>query len=379
MRLQAHCQMQKKLWGVFMLKVYTRELSYTQAICEALDQAMHQDPKVIVIGEGVPDPKAIFHSTKGLQETHGKNRVFDMPLSENGMTGICIGAALTGMRPVLIHQRLDFALLSMDQLVNNAAKWSYMFNGQTSVPLVVRMIVGRGWGQGPQHSQSLQAMFAQVPGLKVVMPTTPYDAKGMMIAAIEDPNPVLFIEHRWLHNIKDQVPEMMYRVPLDQAQRRLTGQHVTVAAFSYANFDALLAAKTLLSEFNIEIELLDMCSVRPLDTNSVIQSVRKTGHLVVTDTAQKTGSISGELITEVVQATFGQLKKAPARICLPDYPAPSAPSMTEHYYPTALNLVEAVLAQLDVQPSPTQQLSMQQSLFRQGRHDVPHHNFAGPF
>ncbi|NBS76152.1 MAG: alpha-ketoacid dehydrogenase subunit beta [Betaproteobacteria bacterium] len=371
--------MQKKLRGVFMLKVYTRELSYTQAICEALDQAMHQDPKVIVIGEGVPDPKAIFHSTKGLQETHGKNRVFDMPLSENGMTGICIGAALTGMRPVLVHQRLDFALLSMDQLVNNAAKWSYMFNGQSSVPLVVRMIVGRGWGQGPQHSQSLQAMFAQVPGLKVVMPTTPYDAKGMMIAAIEDPNPVLFIEHRWLHNIKDQVPEMMYRVPLDRAQCRLTGQHVTVAAFSYANFDALLAAKTLLSEFNIEIELLDMCSVRPLDTNSVIQSVRKTGHLVVTDTAQKTGSISGELITEVLQATFGQLKKAPTRVCLPDYPAPSAPSMTEHYYPTALNLVEAVLAQLDVQPSPTQQLSMQQSLLRQGRHDVPHLNFVGPF
>ena len=362
-----------------MLKVYTRELSYTEAICEALDQSMHQDPNVLIIGEGVPDPKAIFNSTKGLQEKHGKHRVFDMPLSENGMTGICIGAALTGMRPVLVHQRLDFALLSMDQLVNNAAKWSYMFNGLANVPLVVRMIVGRGWGQGPQHSQSLQAMFAQVPGLKVVMPTTPYDAKGMLIAAIEDPNPVLFIEHRWLHNIKDQVPEMMYRVPLDQAQCRLTGQHVTVGAFSYANFDALLAAKTLLSEFNIEIELLDMCSVRPLDVNSVIQSVRKTGHLVVTDTAQKTGSISGELITEVVQATFGQLKKAPSRVCLPDYPAPSAPSMTEHYYPNALDLVEAVLAQLDVQPSPTQKLSMQQSLMQQGRHDVPHLNFVGPF
>jgi pyruvate dehydrogenase E1 component beta subunit len=138
-----------------MLKPYTRELSYTEAICEALDQAMHQDPSVLVIGEGVPDPKAIFNSTKGLQQTHGKNRVFDMPLSENGMTGICIGAALTGMRPVLVHQRLDFALLSMDQLVNNAAKWSYMFNGQASVPLVVRMIVGRGWGQGPQHSRKL--------------------------------------------------------------------------------------------------------------------------------------------------------------------------------------------------------------------------------
>jgi pyruvate dehydrogenase E1 component beta subunit len=189
----------------------------------------------------------------------------------------------------------------------------------------------------------------------------------------------LFIEHRWLHNIKEQVPEMMYRVPLDQAQCRLKGQHVTVAAFSYANFDALLAAKTLLSEFKIEIELLDMCSVRPLDVNSVIQSVRQTGHLVVTDTAQKTGSISGELITEVVQATFGQLKKAPSRVCLPDYPAPSAPSMTEHYYPNALDLVEAVLAQLDVQPSPTQQLSMQQSLMQQGRHDVPHLNFVGPF
>jgi pyruvate dehydrogenase E1 component beta subunit len=147
---------------------------------------MAQDPRVIVIGEGVPDPKAMFGTTAGLRERFGGERVFDMPLSENGATGFCIGAALSGMRPVMVHQRIDFALLAMDQLVNNAAKWHYMFNGKASVPLVVRVIVGRGWGQGPQHSQSLQGLFAQIPGLRVVMPTTAHDAKGMLMAAIAD-------------------------------------------------------------------------------------------------------------------------------------------------------------------------------------------------
>ena len=186
-----------------MHKIEGRYITYVEAIREALDQAMDLDSSVIVIGEGVPDPKAIFNSTAGLREKYGVERVFDMPLAENGLTGVCIGAAISGMRPVMIHQRIDFALLSVDQLINNAAKWYYMFNGKSNVPLVIRMIVGRGWGQGPQHSQSLQALFALVPGLKVVMPTTAHDAKGMMMAAIKDNNPVIFIEHRWLHHVKD--------------------------------------------------------------------------------------------------------------------------------------------------------------------------------
>src|SRR4030042_2374230 len=168
------------------------ELKYFQALNEATDLCMAADPAVYIIGLGGPDPKGIFGSTLGLEQKYGAGRVMDMPVSENAMTGVAIGSALVGMRPIMTHQRIDFALLAMEQVVNQAANWHYMFGGQMSIPLVIRMIIGRGWGQGPQHSQSLQAWFAHVPGLKVVMPTTPYDAKGLLIAAIEDNNPVIF-------------------------------------------------------------------------------------------------------------------------------------------------------------------------------------------
>ena len=174
-----------------------REIKFGEAIREAIDICMRDDKSVFIIGEGVPDPRGIFGSTLGLKEKYGGDRVLDMPLSENGMTGVCIGAALKGMRPIMTHQRMDFALLSMDEIINNAAKWHYMFGGKINIPLVVRMIIGRGWGQGAQHSQNLQALFAHIPGLNVIMPTTPYDVKGLLISSVENNNPVIFIEHRW--------------------------------------------------------------------------------------------------------------------------------------------------------------------------------------
>jgi len=189
-----------------------REIKYFGAIREALDQSMQEDANIFIIGEGVPDPKGIFGTTSGLREKYGEKRVLDMPVSENALTGVCIGAALTGLRPVLMHQRVDFSLLSMDQIINNAAKWHYMFGGQLKVPLVIRMIIGRGWGQGAQHSQNLQALFSHIPGLKVVMPSTAYDAKGLLISSIKDNNPVIFLEHRWLHNISGFVPEESYTI-----------------------------------------------------------------------------------------------------------------------------------------------------------------------
>ena len=327
-----------------MPELSKRTLSYAQALCEGLDQAMELDPNVIVIGEGVPDPKAIFNTTAGLREKYGAKRVFDMPLAENGVTGICIGAALCGMRPVMVHQRIDFAMLAMDQLVNNAAKWHYMFNAKACVPMVVRVVVGRGWGQGPQHSQSLQSMFAQVPGLKVVMPTTAHDAKGMLIAAIEDDNPVLFIEHRWLHHVNDNVPANDYRVPLDRARILHEGAEVTVAAFSYMVLEALIAAKALESAMGIGIEVLDMRSVRPLDTAGVIKSVRKTGRLIVADTAFSTGSIAGELISQVAEQAFDALKIHPVRIASPDHPTPTSHFMAEHYYPGPQAIADAIVS-----------------------------------
>lgn len=362
-----------------MHRTNVRQISYVEAIREALDQSMLQDDRIIVIGEGVPDPKAIFHSTLGLQEKFGKDRVFDMPLSENGVTGACIGAAISGMRPVMIHQRIDFALLSLDQLINNAAKWHYMFNGQTNVPLVIRMIIGRGWGQGPQHSQSLQALFSIVPGLKVVMPTTAYDAKGMMVAAIKDNNPVIFLEHRWLHPVVDMVPELMYEVQLDKAKIICEGSDVTVAAFSYMTVEALIAARALLSVMGISVELIDMRSVRPLDSKTVIHSVKKTGRLIVADTAYKTGSIAAELISQVVEDAFKSLKVAPIRVCSPDFPTPTAPSMTEGYYPTPATVADAVLKLLGKDSNASLYHELMISLARKGSHDIPNREFKGPF
>lgn len=356
-----------------------RDITFAQAIREGLSQAMEQDPRVIVIGEGVPDPKAIFNTTAELREKFGTRRVFDMPLSENGVTGICIGAALSGMRPVMIHQRIDFALLAMDQLVNNAAKWHYMFDGKASVPLVVRVIVGRGWGQGPQHSQSLQAMFAQVPGLKVVMPTTAYDAKGMLISAIEDNNPVVFIEHRWLHQIKDNVPEECYRVPLDQAKVLHEGDAVTVAAFSYMAVESLIAAKALMSTMGIAIEVLDMRSVRPLDVKSVLSSVRKTGRLIVADTGFRTGSIAGELISRVVEQAFDALKASPVCIASPDHPVPTSHFMAEHYYPNPQIIADAVLNIVGADKNLANYQKLRALMLRDGPHDTPNRGFTGPF
>lgn len=356
-----------------------RDISFAEAIREGLDQAMEKDSRVIVIGEGVPDPKAIFDTTAGLRDKYGNRRVFDMPLAENGMTGVCIGAALSGLRPVMVHQRIDFALLAMDQLINNAAKWHYMFDGKASVPLVVRMIVGRGWGQGPQHSQSLQAMFAQMPGIKVIMPTTAYDAKGMLISAIEDNNPVLFIEHRWLHQIKDRVPEECYRVPLGQAKVLHEGNTVTLAAFSYMAVESLIAAKALMSTMGIGVEVLDMRSVRPLDVASVLNSVRKTGRLIVADTAFRTGSIAGELISQVVEQAFDALTTHPVRIASPDHPVPTSHFMAEHYYPNPKTIADAVLDMVGADKRSANYHKLCTLMRHDGPHDTPNRGFTGPF
>ena len=362
-----------------MLSSRGRPLTFAEAIREGTLQSMESDPRVIVVGEGVPDPKAIFGTTSGLRERFGTERVFDMPLAESGMTGICIGAALSGIRPVMVHQRIDFALLAMDQLVNNAAKWHYMFSGKASVPLVVRMIVGRGWGQGPQHSQSLQGMFGQVPGLKVVMPTTAYDAKGMLMAAIEDDNPVLFIEHRWLYHVEDDVPEGIYRVPIDKARVLHEGSLVTVAAFSYMALEALIAARALLASMSIDVEVIDMRSVRPLDVDTVVDSVRKTGYLIVADTAFRTGSIAGELISQVIELAFGDLKAAPVRIASPDHPVPTSPHMSENYYPTPRSIVDAVIRLLGRSKNTFEYDEVLKAVTRIGPLDVPNKEFSGPF
>ncbi|MCQ8119237.1 alpha-ketoacid dehydrogenase subunit beta [Methylomonas rosea] len=351
-------------------------MSYGEAIRAALDDALAKFPEMLLIGEGVPDPKTIFGTTQGLREKYGAERVLDMPLAENGMTGICIGAALAGMRPVLVHQRIDFALLSVDQLVNNAAKWHYMFDGQQQVPLVIRVIIGRGWGQGPQHSQSLQAMFAQVPGLKVVMPTTAGDAYHFMLAAIADNNPVLFIEHRWLHHIQGEVDKHCPMAELSGAALLRQGTEITLAAFSHMSIEALKAA-TVLASYGIDAEVLDMRCVSPLDVESVAASLAKTGgKLVIADCAPELASTGHQLLSKLVLTHGHHLQQVPRLIAYPNHPVPTSHFVANHYYPGAEQIASAVLDMLDRSELTESVIGALQSDLPK---DQPDRSFVGPF
>jgi len=354
-----------------------RELTYSQALLEGLRQSMERDSSVIVIGEGVPDPKSIFGTTAGLQEQFGTKRVFDMPLAENGMTGVCIGAALDGLRPVMVHQRIDFSLLALDQIINNAAKWHYMFDGAVAVPLVIRVLIGRGWGQGPQHSQSLQALFAHIPGLRVVMPTTARDAKGLLIAAIQDNNPVIFIEHRWLHHIRDHVPVDFYPTPLDQARVVRKGNDVTVVATSYMLIEVLRAAQ-LLADYGIEVEVIDLRSIKPIDIETIINSVQQTKHFMVADTGWLTGGVTAEIVAQVTEQAFHVLQQPPVRIASPDHPVPTSHFMADDYYPEAETIAERIVHLLGKNQT-VDLATIMTTLRRPEPRDVPYRDFHGPF
>ena len=351
-----------------------RKLRFCEAVNEALDLKMADDPSVYIMGLGVPDPKGVFGTTLGLQEKYGPQRVMDMPVAENGMTGVALGSALVGMRPVIVHQRLDFALVAMDQIVNQAAKWHYTFSGKAKVPMVVRLVVGRGWGQGPQHSQSLHAWFAHIPGLKVVMPFSPYDAKGLLISSIEDDNPVMVIEHRWLHNTFGEVPEGLYRVPLGRARVVREGVDITLVAASYMVVEALRCCEVL-EEVGISPEVIDVRSLRPLDSETIIKSVKKTGHLIVADSGWKMCGFASELVTTVVEQAFGSLKSAPQRVTPADCPTPSSPALSVHCYRGAKELAGLVCKTLQ---KPL--VSSCDRLDAAVRYrDVPDDSFTGPF
>ena len=319
----------------------TRQLTFAKAVNEALSQAMEMDESVICYGLGVDDPKGVFGTTLGLQEKFGKTRVFDMPSSENAMTGIAIGASLNGIRPVMTHQRLDFSLLTMDQLVNNAAKWHYMFGGQSSIPITIRLIIGRGWGQGPTHSQNLQALFAHIPGLKVVMPATATDAKGLLLSSIFDNNPVIFFEHRWLHNLEGDVPKNDYRVPIGKAQCLKKGTDISIVSLSYMTIEALHAVEILEKE-GVSCDLIDLRTVKPIDWELIFSSVRKTGRMLALDTGSNTGSIAGEIVAKVCMDCFDSLKQSPKRIALPDFPTPTSRALTKGFYKRAEDIIDVV-------------------------------------
>lgn len=316
----------------------SRVISYRDAIREALSLALKEDNRVFVFGEGVDDPAGIFGTTINLQNEFGAQRVFDTPIAENTLTGIAIGASLAGLRPVLVHMRTDFMLVSMDQLVNHAAKWKYMFGGNVSVPIVVRAIIGGGWGSAAQHSQAFQALFAHVPGLKVALPASAYDAKGLLLSSIADDSPVIFIEHRWLFDYKDAVPKEPYLIPLGKAVLRKKGKDLTLIADSFMVILAMEAAKRL-EEEGIDIEVIDLRTIKPLDSDTILTSVRKTGRAVILDFGYKFCGISSEISSTICENAFSSLKAPVLRIALPDIPTPATPVLEKIYYPKIEDII----------------------------------------
>lgn len=353
-----------------------RQLKFYEAIREATDQKMAQDPNIYLMGLGVPDPKGIFGTTAGLAEKYGPDRVMDMPTSENAMTGIAIGSAILGMRPIMTHQRVDFFLLALDQLINNAAKWHYMFGGKMKIPLVVRLVIGRGWGQGPQHSQSLHSLFAHIPGLKVVMPATPQDAKGLLISAIEDENPVVYLEHRWLHNTFGEVSSDLTPTPIGKARIVRSGTDLTIVATSHMVLEAIRANQWLEQE-GISTELIDLRSIRPLDKETLLNSIKKTGRLIIADPDWKMVGISSEILAIAAEEGFSSLKSPPVRIAYPDRHIPTSWVLSNHFYPTAKHIaIEA----LKMMGKPTKAQSLIEEILKfQEPLDVPDKEFTGPF
>ena len=323
------------------MSLINRKIKFCEAMNEAFMQMMELDQDVILMGQGVKSPWYVGDTAKGLLERFGPERVIDTPVSENAVTGAAVGAALVGMRPIVMHPRMDFMLYAIDPIINEAANWSYMLGGNASVPLVVWGIVNRGGEQAAQHSQAFQAMFAHVPGLKVVMPSTAYDAKGLMISAILDNNPVIFVDDRWLHNMESDVPEEVYTVPIGKGIVRKDGKDVTLAATSYMAVESLKAANELQKQ-GIDVEVIDLRTIKPMDKDILLESVKKTGRLVIADGTWKSFGVAAEIMAVVCENGAGLLKSSPVRVTLPDIPAPASAPLEEIYYPKASNIIWAI-------------------------------------
>lgn len=325
-----------------------RKISYHEALNEALTQEMERDPSVFVYGIGVSDHKRLFGSTAGLVEKFGPDRCFDTPLCEDTMTGFGLGAAINGMRPVHTHMRMDFLILAMNQLANMVSSYRYSSGGTLKVPMVIRAVIGRGWGQGFQHSKSMYSVFAHIPGLKVVLPTTPRDAKGLLISAIRDDNPVIFIEHRWLYSGVDEVPEETYTVPLGEANILRSGDDITVVATSWMNIEALKAAEILERKQDISVAVIDPRTIAPFNDEIIIESVRKTGHCIVVDNDWLHCGFSAEIAARVSEKCFGRLKSPVQRIGFAPIPCPCARPLESRFYPNAIDIIRATENKLNL-------------------------------
>lgn len=319
-----------------------RELTYAQALNEALRQAMERDDTVIVMGEDIGRYGGIFQVTAGLLDRFGESRVIDTPISESGFVGMGVGMAETGLRPVVELMFIDFTTVAMDQIVNQAAKMHYMFGGRIEIPLVIRVNIGAGRGTAAQHSQSLHAWFMHAPGLKVVLPSNPYDAKGLLLTAIEDPNPVLFVEHKMLYaGSKGEVPEEYYTMPFGQAKVVRAGSELTIVATSSMVAKAVQVAEEY-GDKGLSIEVIDPVTLVPLDKETLLESVRKTGRLIVADEGYHTCGIASEIAAIVADEALEYLQAPVKRVTSPDVPVPFSPPLEKFHIPDMQNILDAI-------------------------------------
>jgi len=322
-----------------------REIYYSWALREAMAEEMDRDPNVFVLGEDIAGYGGAFKVTQGLVEKFGPERVRNTPISENSIVGVGVGAAITGMRPIVDIMFQDFITLAMDQIVNHAAKFHYMYGGQCTVPMVIRTPAGGGRNYGPTHSQSLEAWFMHVPGLKVVAPSTAYDAKGLLKSAVRDPNPVLFIESKLLYGLKGEVPEFGepggdYTVPIGEAKVVREGEHLTLVAYSRMTVECLKAAQALAGA-GIECEVVDLRTLAPLDMDTVAASVEKTGRAIVVTEDCRTAGVSAEVMARIVEECFDVLQAPVRRVAGADTPIPCADILERAALPDAQNIIDA--------------------------------------
>jgi pyruvate/2-oxoglutarate/acetoin dehydrogenase E1 component len=322
-----------------------REITYLEAIREAMQQSMRLDPDVYLIGEDVAEYGGAFGASVGMLEEFGKDRIRNSPISEDALVGVATGSAVTGMRPIVEIMFSDFITIAMDEIANQAAKMRYMFGGKAAVPMVIRMAGGGGTGAAAQHSQSLEALVAHIPGLKVVMPSCPYDAKGLLVSAIRDNNPVIFIEHKLLYKNKkyiEHVPEELYEIPLGKGEIKRTGNDITLVATSLMVKKCLEVAGIALQERNIDCEVIDPRTLRPLDLDIILNSVKKTGRLICVEEACGFGGYMGEVAAQVVQKGFDFLDAPILRISGKNCPVPYSPVLENEMIPNHERIKQGV-------------------------------------
>jgi len=324
----------------------TKNITYAEAINEAMKQSMELDSKVITMGQLIDYKSGVFGTTTGLVEKFGEKRVKDFPVAESLMTSAAIGASVAGLKVVLVHIRIDFLLYSLDAITNWLSLWRFKSNNKSKAPVVIRAIVGKGWGQGPQHSKSFHSWFSNLPGINVAMPSTAFDAKGLLLESIFGENPCIILEHRSLFNLKDNVPTIPYRVRYGKAVIRKKGTHITVVAIGCMFLDCLKISNALEKE-NISVELIDPRTLSPIDRATIIKSVSKTGRLVVVDPGWMSYGASAEIITSVVESPKVTMKSKPIRVTLPDSHTPMSQTLERNYYIESKKIFNAIKKSLN--------------------------------